>query len=72
MVDIGIKNYTDEIIIKMIGKITLQFNEFQNLEEQRKLKTVLEESLYGYDITSRSKELICSDIDEKNKYIFIS
>ena len=65
MENYSFKNCTDEAIIKMIGKITLQFDEFKDLEKQRQLKTTLEESLYGYDITSQSKELICSDLDEK-------
>lgn len=72
MENYSFKNCTDEAIIKMIGKITLQFDEFKDLEKQRQLKTTLEESLYGYDITSQSKELICSDLDEKiNTYLLV-
>lgn len=72
MENYNFKNCTDEAIIRMIGKITLEFDEFKNLEKQRELKTVLEESLYGYDITSQSKELICSDLDEKiNTYLLV-
>lgn len=68
----NLKNSTDEAVIKMIGKITLKFDEFKDLEKQRDLKTVLEESLYGYDIISQSKELICSDLDEKiNTYLLV-
>lgn len=72
MENYSFKNCTDEAIIKMIGKITLQFDEFKDLEKQRQLKTTLEESLYVYDITSQSKELICSDLDEKiNTYLLV-
>lgn len=66
------KNCTDEAIIRMIGKITLKFDEFKDLKKQRELKTVLEESLYGYDIISQSKDLICTDLDEKiNTYLLV-
>lgn len=72
MENYNLKSCTDEAIIRMIGKITLQFDEFQNLEKQRQLKVTLEESLYGYDITAQSKELICSDLDEKiNTYLLV-
>lgn len=60
-----IKNCTEEAIIRIIGKMTLEFDTFQDLEKQRQLKSVLEESLYGYDVITQSKELICSDIEEK-------
>ncbi|NRY59869.1 tyrosine-type recombinase/integrase [Clostridium beijerinckii] len=55
----------DEAIIRIIGKITLAFSEFEDLEKQRKLKSVLDESLYGYEIHSKCTDLIVSDIEEK-------
>jgi len=61
----GIRNCMDEAIIKMVGKITLAFSEYEDMEKQRQLKAVLEESLYGYEIISQSKELLVSDLDEK-------
>ena len=59
------RNCTDEAIVKMIGKITLKFPYFNDLEKQRELKQVLEEALYGYNICSQSKELLVSDMEEK-------
>lgn len=67
-----IRNCTNEVVVKMIGKITLQFDEFKNLERQRCLKSILEECLYGHDIISQSKELIISDLNEKiNTYLLV-
>jgi site-specific recombinase XerD len=62
-----IRNCTDEAIIRMVGKISLGFEDvfIQDLDKQRQLKALLEESLYGYDIVSQSKELIISDMEEK-------
>lgn len=54
--------FIDEIIIKIIGKYTNDF------EEQLKLKKILEEELNNYEITSKSTDLITSDILEKASY----
>lgn len=42
----------DEAIIRMVGKISLGFEDvfLQNLDKQRQLKAILEESLYGYEL----------------------
>lgn len=61
----GTRNCNDEAIIKIIGKLTLNFEIFEDFSKQIKLKEVLEQALYGYDITTQSKQLICSDIEEK-------
>lgn len=66
------KNSFDEVVIKVIGKLTLKFDEFKDLEKQRQLKEVLEEGLYGYEITSKSTELICSDLEEKIQIYLMS
>jgi integrase/recombinase XerD len=59
------KNCNDEVVIKLIGKLTLEFEEFQDFQKQIKLKEVLEQGLYGYDIMSQSNALLASDIEEK-------
>lgn len=51
----------DEFIIKTIGKITLEFPEI----DQRKLRSILEEALYAYNVTTKEESLIASDIEEK-------
>lgn len=59
------RNCNDEAIVKVIGRLTLNFEMFEDFSEQIKLKEVLEQALYGYDIITQSKELITSDILEK-------
>lgn len=59
----------DEAVIKLVGKISLEFPEFQqNLQEQIKLKEIIEQGLYQYDVITRCKDLITSDIDERISY----
>lgn len=60
----------DEAVIKLVGKISLEFpNLFQqDLQKQIKLKEIIEEGLYEYDVVTRCKELITSDLDEKISY----
>ena len=51
----------DEFIIKAIGKITLEFPKI----DQRKLRNILEESLYNFQVTSEEKSLVASDVEGK-------
>lgn len=61
-----IRNCNDEAIIKLVGRLTIQFPQFfDNLETQRELKVTLDEALYDYDIVSKCTDLIYSDIEEK-------
>lgn len=60
-----LRNCNDEAIIKIISKLTLEFEDFKDLDKQVKLKSLLEESLYEYDIKTTTKELIVSDIEDK-------
>lgn len=59
------KNCNDEAIIRIIGKITIAFSEFEDFQEQIKLKEVLDEAFYGYDVMTTCTSLITSDILEK-------
>lgn len=63
-------NCNEEAIVRIIGKATLEFSVFENLEEQLKLKKVLEEALYNYDIRTKETSLIASDIEEKIQIYF--
>lgn len=68
----NLRNCSEEFVIRLIGKITLNFKEFEDLDKQIELKNTIEESLYGYDITSQCKELMVSDIKEHiNNYLLI-
>ena len=60
----------DEAVIKLVGKISMEYPELflKNLQQQIKLKEIIEEGLYEYDVVTRCKELITSDLDENFKY----
>ncbi|MGL5153096.1 MAG: site-specific tyrosine recombinase/integron integrase [Clostridium sp.] len=63
-------NSNDEVIIKIIGKATLEIKALENLEEQLKLKKAIEEVLYDYDVKTREKSLMVGDIEEKLQIYF--
>lgn len=54
-------NAKDEVIIKIIGKLSLEFSEINQL----KVREVLEDVLYKYDVSTQETSLITSDIEEK-------
>lgn len=58
----------DEIIIKTIAKMY----ENEEFENQLKLQKILEEVLYDYDVSSKCKDLIVSDLDEKRRLFLTS
>lgn len=59
-------NLNEEVSIKLIGKITLLLPILeQNLNLQIEVKKIIDETLYGYEVQTKSKELITSDIGEK-------
>ena len=63
------RNCNDEIMVKLLGKIT---NELPNLEvdfqEQLRVRKVIEEVLYNYEVTSRETALTTSDLEAKINY----
>ncbi|GAA0107397.1 site-specific tyrosine recombinase/integron integrase [Clostridium tertium] len=63
------RNCNDEIMVKLLGKIT---NELPILEvdfqEQLKVRKVIEEVLYNYEVTSRETALTTSDLEAKINY----
>lgn len=51
----------NEVIIKLVGKLTLEFPEV----DQLKVRMIAEEILYKYDVLPQETGLITSDIDDK-------
>lgn len=51
----------DEVVIKLVGKLTLEFPEI----DQLKVRAIVEEVLYKYDVVPQETGLMTSDIDEK-------
>lgn len=51
----------DEVVIKLVGKLTLEFPEI----DQLKVRAITEEVLYKYDVTPQETGLVASDIEEK-------
>lgn len=54
-------NCKDELVIKLVGRLSLEFTELNQL----KLRDLIEETMYKYDVTSLETALITTDIDEK-------
>lgn len=54
----------DEVIIKMVGKIALEFPDM-DLQAQLKIRGIVEEALYKYDVIPQETALVASDIEEK-------
>lgn len=54
-------NCKDEVVIKLVGKLSLEFPEL----DQLKVRAIAEEVLYKYDVSSQETGLMVSDIDEK-------
>ena len=65
-------NYRDcnnELMIKLIGRLTLELPQLEvDLQEQLKIKRVIEEVLYDYQVTSKETALVSSDLEEKINY----
>lgn len=51
----------DEVVIKMVGKLSLEFPEINQL----KVRELLEEVLYKYDVKPTETALVASDIEDK-------
>ena len=61
-------NLAEEVIVKIIGKLSLEFN--NKYEEQLKMRKLIEEVIYDYEIVPKENALVASDIEEKiNIYI---
>lgn len=58
-------NCNDEISIRLIGKLSLEIPILADLETQLKVRKVIEEVLYNYDVSTKETGLIASDIEDK-------
>lgn len=59
-------NLNEEASIKLVGRLTLFLPEIENdFNKQLDIKKLIDEVLYDYDVQTKSKELIASDIEEK-------
>jgi integrase/recombinase XerD len=54
-------NCNNQVIIKIIGKVSLEYPDI----DQIKLRGLLEETLYKYDVLPTETALVASDIEEK-------
>lgn len=63
------RNCNDEIMVKLLGKLTIEFPELEmDLQEQLKVKRVIEEVVYNYEVTSKETALVNSDLEGKINY----
>ncbi|BDB02157.1 site-specific tyrosine recombinase/integron integrase [Clostridium botulinum] len=51
----------DEVVIKLVGKLSMEFEEI----DQLKARTIIEEVLYKYRVLPEETGLVASDIEEK-------
>lgn len=63
------RNCNDEIMVKLLGKITNELPQLEvDFQEQLKVRKVIEEVLYNYEVTSRETALATSDLEAKINY----
>lgn len=63
------RNCNDEIMVKLLGKITNELPELEvDFQEQLRVRKVIEEVLYNYEVTSRETALTTSDLEGKINY----
>lgn len=55
----------DEAIIRVVGKLSLEISALGDFQEQLKVKRILEEVLYDYEVTTKETGLIIGDMEEK-------
>lgn len=58
-------NSNDEVVIKIIGKLSLEMPMLSDLQEQLKIRKVLDEVLYDYEVMTKETSLVTTDILEK-------
>ena len=63
------RNCNDELVVKIIGKLTMEFRELEvDLPKQLKIKRIIEETVYNYEVTSKETALVKSDLEDRINY----
>lgn len=63
------RNCNDEVMVKLLGKLTIEIPNLEvDFQEQLKVRKVIEEVLYNYEVTSRETALTTSDLEAKINY----
>ena len=58
-VNFNYRNCNEEVTVKLIGKLTIEFPELEvNLPRQLEIKRLVEEVLYGYEVTSKETSIV--------------
>ncbi|MGG7142461.1 hypothetical protein ACQPVP_03245 [Clostridium nigeriense] len=48
------RNCNDEVVVKLIGKLTIELPGLEaNLQEQLRIRKIIEEVIYNYEVTSK-------------------
>ena len=69
MENLNYRNCNEEVTVKLIGKLTLEFPELEvNLPRQLEIKRLVEEVLYGYEVTTKETALVTSDLEDRINY----
>lgn len=69
MENLNYRNCNEEVTIKLIGKLTMELPELEvNLTKQLQIKRLVEEVLYGYEVTTKETALVASDLEDKVNY----
>jgi integrase/recombinase XerD len=61
-------NSKDEVIIALVGRLTVEFKELGkelDFQDQLKIRAVAEEVLYKFDVVPQETALVASDIEDK-------
>lgn len=63
------RDCNSEVIVKIIGKLTLELPELEvNIQKQLKIRRLIEETLYNYQVTTKETALVTSDLEGKINY----
>ena len=69
MENLNYRNCNEEVTVKLIGKLTMEFPELEvNLPRQLEIKRLVEEVLYGYEVTTKETALVKSDLEDRINY----
>lgn len=63
------RNCNDEVMVKLLGKLTIELPQLEvDFQEQLRIRKAIEEVLYKYEVTSRETALTTSDLEAKINY----